>query len=560
MLRPLKLLSCSAVLLGTLAAVSTASARTCENLATLTLKDVTSITAKPFAGGTFQPPDGFPAINSLPAFCEVSLVVSPAIHIEIWLPFSNWSGRFEGVGGAGYAGSISWSSLALAINRGNSTASTDTGHTGNGFSGAFALNQPANTLNFGLIKDFAERSEFELALKGKAVTTAFYGMNPRFSYWTGCSTGGRQGWIMAQRHPEQYDGLLTGAPAFNWDRLIPAGLWAQVVINQELGGSIPPAALVGGFHAVATAAVQACAGKTGDGTLTTDNFLADPRLCTYDPAQISSLSPTQVSAIRKIWDGPRDAKGNRLWFGLDRGADLGFVDGTPIFQIAADHFAYWIQQNPSFDWDTVTESSFVPNFFTSETKFEDVIGTDSTDLDGFIRKGAKDITYHGTADQLISSRGSTNYFERLHDKYGANNVNKFARLFMVPGMGHCGVVGAGPFGNIGGPPVPSDAQHDVYLALVSWVEKGIAPDKIIGTKFNPDGSVAFTRPLCVFPQLAKYSGHDDPKDAANWSCVDGIVNDTTKAADAVLPDQGSQNQVQRSRAIDDAKSGKKNAR
>jgi pimeloyl-ACP methyl ester carboxylesterase len=560
MIRPLKLLSCSAVLLGTVATAATESADSCTNLKYLELPDVTSITATPFPGGTLNPPDGSPAINSLPAFCEVSLVVSPAIHIEIWLPFSNWSGRFEGVGGGGYAGSISWSALAIAINRGNSTASTDTGHTGNGLSDT--LNQPANTLNFGLIKDFAERSEFELALKGKAVTTAFYEMNPRFSYWTGCSTGGRQGWIMAQRHPEQYDGLLTGAPAFNWDRLVPAGLWAQVVMNQEVGAAISPLKL----GAVTNAAVAACAGKSGDGTLTTDQFLADPRLCTYDPAQMSCsaqlsnsncLTSQEVSAVRKIWDGPRDAKGKRLWFGLDRGAVLATPPSiTPT--IATDHFAYWIHQNPSFNWHTVTESSFVTDFFTSETKFEDVIGTDSTDLDGFIQKGAKDITYHGTADQLIFSRGSTNYFERLHNKYGADNVNKFARLFMLPGMGHCSG-GAGPnaFGNIAGePPVPSDAQHDVYLALVSWVEKGIAPDKIIGTNFN-DG---FTRPLCVFPQLAKYSGHDDPKDAANWSCVDGIVNDTTKAADAVLPDQGSQNQVQRSRAIDDAKSGKKNAR
>jgi Tannase and feruloyl esterase len=167
--------------------------------------------------------------------------------------------------------------------------------------------------------------------------------------------------------------------------------------------------------------------------------------------------------------------GNRLWFGLDRGAVLLALDGPTPFPIATDHFAYWIQQNPSFDWHTVTESSFVPNFFTSETKFEDVIGTDSTDLDGFIQKGAKDITYHGTADLLIFSRGSINYFERLHKKYGANNVNKSARLFMAPGMSHC-AEGGGPnaFGNnaFGGPPVPSDPQHDIFLALVSWVESG----------------------------------------------------------------------------------------
>ena len=303
------------------------------------------------------------------------------------------------------------------MNRGNATASTDTGHSAfasnNGLGGGgFALNQPADTLNFGLIKDFAERSELELALKGKAVTRAFYGMDPRFSYWTGCSTGGRQGWIMAQRHPEQYDGLLTGAPAFNWDRFIPAELWGEVAMNQEVGAPVSPSKL----GAVTNAAVAACVGKTGDGTLTTDQFLADPRLCTYDPAQMSCsaqpsnancLTSQEVSAVRKIWDGPRDSNGQRLWFGLDRGAVLATplpfsfgLDAPTPFTIATDHFAYWLHQDPKFDWHTVTESSFVTDFFNSETKFEDVIGTDSTDLDGFIQKGAKDITYHGTAPPI----------------------------------------------------------------------------------------------------------------------------------------------------------------
>jgi hypothetical protein len=547
MIARLKVLSCSAVMLGAVVGVQTASAQTtCGSLASLQLPHVTSITAKSFPGGTFQPPPPFPAIPGLPPFCEVSIVVAPAINIEIWLPLpSAWNNRFEGVGGGGYAGTISWTSLAHAIVGGYVTASTDTGHSAfapnNGSSGGgFALNQPADTLNFGLIKDFAERSELELARKAKAVTRAFYGTGPRFSYWNGCSTGGRQGWIMAQRHPEEYDGLLTGAPAFNWDRFIPAELWGEVVMNQELGAPISPAKLT----AVTNAAVAACAGHTGDGTLPTDQFLADPRLCTYDPAQLSSLTSQEAGAVRKIWDGPRDAKGKRLWFGLDRGAVLLGLDGPNPFPIATDHFAYWIHQNPNFDWHSVTESSFVTDFFNSEAKFEDVIGTDSIDLDGFIDHKAKDITYHGAADLLIFSRGTTNYFERLHKKYGADNVDKFARLFMVPGMSHCGG-GAGPnaFGNnaFGGPPVPSDPQHDIFQALIYWVEFGISPDHIIATKYvndNPASGIAFTRPLCVFPKLAKYKGSGNPNDAANWACMQGLENDTTKDADEVLPDRG----------------------
>jgi hypothetical protein len=254
------------------------------------------------------------------------------------------------------------------------------------------------------------------------------------------------------------------------------------------------------------------------------------------------LTSQEVGAVSKIWDGPRNATGKRLWFGLDRGATLSpfGLDGPTPFTIATDHFAYWLHQNPSFDWHTVTESSFVTDFFNSESKFEDVIGTDSTDLDGFIDHKAKDITYHGVADQLIFSRGTTNYFERLHKKYGAQNVDKFARLFRVPGMGHCGG-GPGPnsFGN--GLPIPEDPEHDIFLALVNWVEFGTAPDQIIATKYvsdNPANGIAFTRPLCVFPNIAKYKGSGNAADATNWACVKEIVNDTTEDADEVLRDRG----------------------
>jgi Tannase and feruloyl esterase len=568
MVSGLRVLSCSVVLLSAVvAAPTTAAAANCEGLASLELPDVTSITAKSFPGGTFQPADpaGFvptsahphasPPIPALPAFCEVSIVVAPAINIEIWLPLPGaWTNRFQGVGGGGYAGTITWSALADAVAGGNVTASTDTGHSSfaanNGVGGGgFALTQPADTLNFRLIQDFAERSELELARKGKAVTRAFYGTGPRFSYWTGCSTGGRQGWIMAQRHPEEYDGLLTGAPAFNWDRFIPAELWGQVVMKDDVGGPISPAKL----NAVTNAAVAACAGKSGDGTRTTDAFLADPRLCTYNPAQMSCsaqpanpncLTSQEASAVSKIWDGPRDPRGRRLWFGLDRDANLGALNGSFPFPIATDHFAYWLHQNPSFDWHTVTEASFSTDFFNSESKFEDVIGTDSINLDDFIDRKAKNITYHGTADQLIFSRGTTNYFERLQKKYGAHNVDKFARLFMAPGLGHCiGGPGANSFGNVfAGPSASPDPQHDIFKALIQWVEAGIAPEQVIATKFvndRPASGIAFTRPLCVFPKVAAYKGIGDPADAGNWACVKGVVNDATEDADAVLPDRGT---------------------
>jgi hypothetical protein len=581
MIGRLRVLSCSAILLGTAAAAPAAgAAATCDSLGSLVLPGVTSITARSFAGGTFQPPDpagfiptpsrphAFPPIPGLPAFCEVSIVVAPAINIEVWLPLSGaWNNRFRGVGGGGYAGTISWAALATAVRGGYSTASTDTGHSAfapnNGLAGGgFALNQPGNTLNWGLIKDFAERSELELARKGKAVTRAFYGTGARFSYWTGCSTGGRQGWIMAQRHPEHYDGLLTGAPAFNWDRFLPAELWGQVVMKDEVGSPISPAKLT----AVSNAAVAACAGHSGDGTLATDAFLADPRLCTYNPAQMSCsaqpanpncLTAQEVGAVSRIWDGPRDGKGRRLWFGLDRGAPLVALNGPQPFPIATDHFAYWLHQNPGFDWHSVTEASFVADFFKSEIRFAEVIGSDSTDLGDFIRQNAKNISYHGTADPLIFLRGTTNYFQRLHERYGARKVDRFARLFVAPGVGHCGG-GPGPnaFGNdaFGGPAVPADPQHDIFQALIDWVEFGNPPDRITATKYlndNPADGVAFTRPLCVFPKIARYKGAGNTADAVNWTCVRGPDNATTEAADVVLPGHSDHDRDERDRDRDD---------
>jgi hypothetical protein len=536
--------------------VSHATAASCESLSGLSLSEVVSIEAKSFPGGTFQPPNpsGFvptvtqpfvsAPIAGLPAFCEVSIVVAPQINIEVWLPLAGaWNHRFKGVGGGGYAGTISWSALATALEAGFATASTDTGHSAfapnNGASGGgFALNQPADTLNWGLIVDFAQRSEHQLAVKAKAAIEAFFDEAPVFSYWTGCSTGGRQGWIEAQRHPNDYDGILAGAPAMNWDRFIPAELWPQIVMHEEVGAPIA----VSKLNAATSAAIAACVGK--DGGLATDAYLSDPRLCRFDPTvnpAAVGLTAAEAGAIKKIWDGPRNGRGERVWFGLAPGTPLAALAGSSPFPIAQDHFVYWLHQNPAFDWHTVTESSFFPDFHKSEVLFENVVGTDRSNLNGFIRHGTKLIGYHGWADVLIFPAGSVNYFERLWQRYGREDVDQFARLFMVPGMGHCaGGTGANAFGNSF--PVPADAQHDAFIALQQWVEHGVAPEQFIATKYvnnNPASGVAFTRLLCKFPQVARYSGTGATTDAANWSCVDQPASSAIEEADQVLPDRGA---------------------
>jgi pimeloyl-ACP methyl ester carboxylesterase len=483
-----------------------AAAMPCAELATLSLPGTTVTAAHEIPAGNYTPPQGPPQAN-LPAFCRVALTVAPQIQIEVWLPKDTWNGRYRGEGGGGYAGQVSHGGLAAGIRAGYATASTDTGHPASA-GGTFALN-PDGSLNTQLIGDFAERSLRELALKAKAVFGAYYGMAPTYSYWNGCSTGGRQGLMAAQRFPEEYDGLVIGAPAINWDRFIPSELWPHIVMNKTVGGPISAAKLT----AVTKAAVAAC--DPNDSVV--DGVINDPRKCTYNPAALvckpgddaaSCLTLQEADAIRKIWDGPTSAAGERLWFGLERGASLNFLAGNNPFPIATTHFQHWLRQNPSFDWRTVSEADFEADFRASQRKFGDVIGTDDPNLTAFRKHGGKMIIWHGESDQLIFPRGTVNYFERVvAENGGARQVNEFARLFMAPGVGHCA-------GGDGPNPVR------VFEAVVNWVEKGVAPNTIPASRRREDGTM-LTRPLCPYPTTAKWTGTGSTDDAANFTCVDG---------------------------------------
>ena len=399
----------SVVVIGLASPPDAAAATSCAELATLSLPQTTVSAALEVPAGNFTPPQG-PAQADLPAFCRVALTVAPQIHIEIWLPKDTWNGRYRGEGGGGYAGQISYGGLAEGIRAGYATASTDTGHPASA-GGTFALN-PDGSLNTQRISDFAERSLREMVLKAKAVIAAHYGKPPAYSYWNGCSTGGRQGLVAAQRFPNEYDGLVIAAPAINWDRFIPAEVWPQIVMNNA-GGSISGTKLT----AATMAAVAACDADDG----VRDGVINDPRKCTYDPAALvckpgdgpSCLTSQEADAIRKIWKGPSSASGERLWFGLERGAALGFLAGANPFPIATTHFQLWLRQNPSFDWRTLSEADFEAAFKESQRKFGDVIGADDPNLAAFRKSGGKMILWHGEADQLIFPCGTVNYYDRV---------------------------------------------------------------------------------------------------------------------------------------------------
>jgi pimeloyl-ACP methyl ester carboxylesterase len=481
----------------------------CKELSKLSLPQATISIAEEIANGEFTSPAGGRGgrLSDLPAFCRVALTVSPQIHIEVWLPRDTWNGSYRGEGGGGYAGQISFGGLAEGVRRGYAAASTDTGHSASA-GGAFALNADG-TLNSQLIGDFAERSLGELATKAKAIIKAYYGKDAKHSYWNGCSTGGRQGLMAVQRFPDAYDGLVIGAPAINWDRFIPSELWPQIVMNNTAGGPISPAKLT----AVTRAAIAACDATDG----VADGIITDPRKCTYDPGPLvckagddpaSCLTPQEADAVRKIWNGPTNASGQRLWFGLERGTPLNFLAGNNPFPIASEHFQYWIHQDPKFDWHTLSEADFETDFRASQKKFHDVIGTDDPRLDAFRKRGGKMIMWHGEADPLIFPRGTINYFERLlAANGGGKRVDDSVRFFLAPGVGHCGG-GDGP------------APIGLFDAVVDWVEKGVAPKTLQASRKRPDGTT-LTRPLCPYPATAKWTGTGSTDDAANFMCVDG---------------------------------------
>jgi hypothetical protein len=477
----------------------------CDQLGTIKLKDVSSITVQSVTTGSFTPP-GAMALSNLPAFCRVSLVIKPQINIEVWLPTA-WNERFQAVGGGGYAGAISWPALATAIRAGYATASTDTGHnSATQTGGSFGLNAD-RTPNTQLIEDFSFRSLEELTTQAKELIRTFYSERPKYSYWNGCSTGGRQGLIQAQRLPGGYDGILAGAPAINWDRFIPAELWPQIAMKEEAGGPVGMCKL----NTVTNAAIAAC--DSFDGVI--DGVLEDPRQCHFDPIALqcaagttpdcNCLTPKEIGAVRKIWNGPQSSDGNRLWYGLTRGTPLGALSGGNAFNISSDHFRYWVERDKAFDWHKLDYAAFETEFQKSRAMFNRIIGSDDPDLRLFRRDGGKVLIWHGLSDQLIFPEGTVDYYERVIDKAGGlKETQNFARLFLAPGVGHCGG-GTGP------------SNFDMFGELVKWVESGQAPERIIASRMQ-NNQVVRSRPLCLYPKVARYTGNGSTDDAKNFVC------------------------------------------
>jgi hypothetical protein len=466
--------------------------------------------------GTFSAPGQAP-VSGLPAFCDVTLTQADAagnpIGIEVWLP-SQWSGRFQGVGGSYYTCGINHSELAAAIEGGYAAASTDCGVPPSGaLTGSWAL-QPDGTLNWPLIDDFAYAGIHDMSVAGKAVTRTYYPSALRYSYFNGCSTGGREGLMEAQRYPADYNGIAAGSPAINWTRFVPAEIWPQLVMNES--HDFLPGCIQNAFSA---AAVRACGSAGG--------VITSPSACDWNPDQLVGLATPcgvitrqDAAVMEKIWQGPQTTAGKKLWYGLERGASLaalaatatspsGVTSGIP-FSISVGWLGTWLLKDPSWNWQTLTYAQFDRLFTRSVSEFSDTIAADNPDLSAFRHDGGKIIIWHGLADQEIFPQGTVNYYQRVQKAMGSSAAtDSFARLFLAPGAQHCASAAG-----------PAPAPGQPLAAVVNWVEHGLAPAVIPGETIDPvTGGVTGARPLCLYPRLARYTGHGATTQASSFVCA-----------------------------------------
>lgn len=503
---------------------STSSAVPCASLGSLALANTVVNSAVDTPAGSIPGPFPGAPPTQVPETCRVHATsttpgVNDQIGIDVWMPVTGWNGRFQGVGGGGYS-TGSPGSLAGPVAAGFSAAVTDGGHTGtSSFTGSFALTSSGH-LNWALIEDFAYRGLHDLTVVGKAVTAAFFGTSARFSYWNGCSTGGRQGLAEAQRYPQDYDGILSAAPAINWQKFIPAELWPELVMNRA--GDVLPQCKLATFQ---TAAINAC-DTAGDGVA--DGVIGDPLRCRFDPSTLigtstpcGTITAQDAAVVARIMAGPRTTDGTFLWFGLTWGASFsGLANtttsaGTTIpapFPIALAHLGTWVQEIPpvslggTWDWTTTTFDQYDQLFQQSVEMYTDVIGTDDPDLSGFKKAGGKLVIWHGLADQLIFPQGSIDYYQRVENAMGGvGRTTSFARLFLAPGVAHCA----------GGPGPQPDSPLN---AVIDWVEHGRAPQTLDGVVRGPSGAVIQSRPICLFPAVAAYKGHGDAAVASSFVC------------------------------------------
>ena len=488
-----------------------AAAAPCDRLTSMTVKNGSVTAAQIVAAGTFAPPAGRAGgrgganpFAALGEFCRIAITLRPAAHsnitAELWLPSSGWNRKLQVVGNGGFAGTISYPAMATALAAGYAAASTDTGHTGPS-SNTFA--------NEDVLVDFAYRAIHETTVAAKAAVNGFYGSAPRFSYFAGCSTGGRQALTAAQRYPDDFNGIVAGAPASHTSTQAFGQIWFSQALSDP-AGALPREKLA----IVHDAVLNACDGLDG----ARDGVLENPLACTFDPKLLvckagadpaSCLTDAQANTVQKVYAGPSNPRtGKQIYVGLERGSESGW-NPVPV-GYAVDYFKYIVFKDSNWDPKALNYDAHVAQAATGGNLIFDAT---NPDLSAFTTRGGKLIMYQGWGEPGIPPGNLVAYYRQIQSK--TSNAHDSVRLFMVPGMGHCG----------GGTGVNT---FDMVTPLDQWVTSRTAPVQIPASRVR-DGVADRTRPLCAYPHIAIYKGSGNLDEAANFSCGPTVKSQASTA-------------------------------
>jgi feruloyl esterase len=506
-MRILTAVVCAALLATSMSTPTLTAAAPCESLSSLKLANTSITVAKNVPAGAFTPPGGGRAgagqgFSRVPAFCRVAATLTPSpdsdIKIEVWLPASGWNNKYQAVGNGGWAGTIGYAAMARAVEHGYATSSTDTGHSG--ASASFALGHPEKLI------DYAYRSEHEMTVAAKAIVDAFYGSGPKLSYFNGCSTGGRQALVEAQRFPNDFDGIIAGAAANPKTHLDAWRIWMAQAMLKDKDSFIPESK----HSMIHDAVVARCDAIDG----LKDGLIDDPTRCRFDPKELqcqgsdtpTCLTAPQVEAARVVMRPVKNRQTGALIFpGFEPGNELGWarmLGGPDPYGTAIDQFKFIVFSNPGWDWRTF---NLERDTAAADDTGRGTLSAVDPNLTVFAQHGGKLLMYHGWADQDIAPQASINFYKNA---VGATRApaqsSDWLRLFMVPGMQHCGG-GEGP------------NTFDMVGALEPWVERAKAPGQVLASH-STSGKVDRTRPLCPYPQVARHTGTGSLDEAANFVC------------------------------------------
>lgn len=487
-----------------------------------------SITAAPVSNYTTvsEPPASTEAGQYTVSFCNVTATYThprwnDTIHVTVQLPAAeSWNGNLQALGGAGFASSMGTIYSVQAVAAGYSTVDTDSGHNKGPqavLDSSWALASPGE-INVHLVEDWSSVTLHEMAVVGKAAVDAFYGTKPKYSYFRGCSGGGRQGFAIAQEYAEDFDGILAAAPALNAHKFLAGGYYATQVMN-DLGVYPPPCE----FAAFTHAAIAACDELDG----VKDGIISLPDRCDFDAQTVvgsefdcngTTLQFTSAGATiaNAAWTGPRSDDPAVGWFGYNKDANLTSIVSTActslttcseviastILGLAVPSFQYLLAKDPTFDPTNMTDAQFFAYAKQAVTEYSSLLSSASPDLSNFHAAGGKLISWHGLSDNVIPVNGTIGYYQEVLAQN--RHAHSFARFFEAPGVAHCA----------GGPGAIPNGAFD---QLVSWVEDGVAPDTLAAV--DPSGN---TRNLCPYPLQQTYVGGDITK-AASYQCAHNPV-------------------------------------